>query len=222
MAVAIDSTGDGSLTTAADPTRYTITFGTDGSIQIRADCNHVLGTYTVSGASMTFRLGPSTLVACPPDSQDDQFLAGLGQVQTYRINGDNLELGLGNQGMMLLTRMPPPELIGPIWQLLAYNNGRGGVQSILADTQPTATFTSDGRVSGSGGCNTFDGSYELEGASIKMGPFATTRMSCPQPIMDQEQAYLTALENSVQLEFVDGRLQLRDANGATQADFQAP
>ena len=74
---------DGTVVTAADPTRYTITFSADNSVQIRADCNRVLGTYTVSGASLSIKVGPSTLVGCPPDSHADDFLAGLEQVQTF-------------------------------------------------------------------------------------------------------------------------------------------
>jgi heat shock protein HslJ len=213
---------DGTVTTAADPSRYTITFGPGGSLQIRADCNRVLGTYTVNGSSLTLQLGPSTLVGCPPDSQADQFLAGLNQVQSYRIAADNLELGLGAQGTMMLSRMPTPQLVGPNWQLLMYNNGRQAVQSILEGTQPTATFGSDGHMSGSGGCNTFNGPYQTSGRTIAMGPFATTRMACPQPVMDQEFAYLKALENATRYEFVDGRLEMRDDSGALQAQFAAP
>jgi heat shock protein HslJ len=181
----------------------------------------VLGNYTVSGSSLTIQLGPSTLVGCPSDSQADRFLAGLLQVQTYHANGDNLELGLTGQGTMVLTRLPTPQLVGPTWQLLMYNNGRDAVQSILGGTQPTAVFASTGQMSGSGGCNQFNGPYQVSGTSTKMGPFATTRMACPQPVMDQELAYLTALQNAARFEFVDGRLEFRDASGALQALYAA-
>ena len=94
-------------------------------MQVQADCNQVGGTYTTSGNNLTLRLGPSTLVACPPDSQADQFLADLNQVSTYLVNNSNLELGLTPGGRMLFGAATQPELVGPNWQLTAYNNGRG-------------------------------------------------------------------------------------------------
>jgi heat shock protein HslJ len=213
-------TAGGASVIAADPSRYTVTFLPDGSLQVRADCNQVLGTYTVSASKLMIQLGPSTLVACPPDSQADAFLAGLGQVATYALNGPNLELGLApNGGQMVLTPLPTPRLTGPAWQLTAYNNGRGGVQSILANTQPTATFGTDGQVTGSGGCNSFSGPYQSTASTLSIGPLASTLSACEQPVMDQEAAYLTALQQTSTNRFDNGRLVLVDARGATQAVF---
>jgi heat shock protein HslJ len=210
---------NGSSTVVADPTRYTINFQADNSLQIRADCNQVGGTYSVSGSSLTLNLGPSTLAACPPDSQVDQFLAGLGQVTSYTVTGTNLELGLQGGGRMQLSAMAAPTLVGPNWQLLAYNNGRNAVQSVMTGTQPTATFGADGQLSGSGGCNNFSGPYQSSANTLSIGPLASTMMACEQPVMDQETAYLAALERSTTYRFDNGRLVLADAGGATQAEF---
>lgn len=54
-------------------------------------------------------------------------------------------------------------------------------------------FGSDGRVSGSAGCNRFTGSYEHEGARLSFGPLATTRMMCAPDVMEAEEAFLSAL-----------------------------
>jgi heat shock protein HslJ len=178
----------GTSTSVADPTRYTINFQADGSLQIRADCNQVGGTYTVSSSNLMLALGPSTLAACPPDSQADQFLDDLGQVTTYTVTGNSLELGLQGGGRMQYTAMAAPGLVGPNWQLLAYNNGRNAVQSVMIGTQPTAMFGADGQVSGSGGCNTFNGPYQSTASSLSIGPLASTRMACDQTVMDQETA----------------------------------
>jgi heat shock protein HslJ len=210
---------DGAVTNVADPTRYTINFQADNSLQIRADCNQVGGTYSVSGSNLTLQLGPSTLAACPPDSQVDQFLAGLGQVTSYTVTGNNLDLGLQGGGRMQLSAMAAPTLVGPSWQLLAYNNGRNAVQSVTIGTQPTATFGADGQLSGTGGCNNFSGPYQSSANTLSIGPLASTMMACEQPVMDQETAYLAALERSTTYRFDNGRLVLADAGGATQAEF---
>lgn len=195
---------NGSSEVAADPSRYTITFQSDGTLQIRADCNQVGGTYTVSGSSLTLTIGPSTLAACPPDSQADQFLASLNQVASATLNRPTLELGLSSGGRMLLTPLPQAELVGPAWQLTAYNNGRGGLQSVEAGTQPTAAFGPDGVVTGSGGCNTFSAPFQSSGSSLTIGPVASTRMACEPSIMDQEAAYFAALERTSNYRFESG------------------
>lgn len=78
------------LIDVADPTRYTITFSEDGNAAIKADCNNVIASYeTGDNSSMTITLGPSTLMACPDDSQVDLFLAGLPNIVIYSfIDGD--------------------------------------------------------------------------------------------------------------------------------------
>ena len=214
---------DGSTIVAADPSRYTITFQSDGRVMIRADCNTVLGSYTVSGTELSIQLGPSTLVGCPPDSQADQFTADLARVSGYVVAGDNLQLNLGSGGdQMLMSPLPTPSLVGTNWQANSYNNGRGGVQSLLAGTEMTAVFSDDGQLSGSAGCNRYFGPYQSGGDSLKIGPLASSRMLCEPPaVMDQEHAFLAALEAATQYQFENGRLVLRDTSGATQAIFMA-
>src|SRR4051794_20716188 len=65
---------DTTVVEATNPGYYTITFGPGGALDIRADCNTVMGTYTVIGPRISIQLGPSTLAACGPDSQDSVFL----------------------------------------------------------------------------------------------------------------------------------------------------
>jgi heat shock protein HslJ len=211
--------GDGSTVVAADPTRYTVEIQAGGTLAIRADCNNVLASYTVSGSELSIQLGPSTLVGCPPDSQADQFLVGLAQVDSYSVDGSTLRLGLSTGGQMTFGQGVAQTLVGPTWELTGYNNGRGGVQSVLAGTTSTATFGADGRINGSAGCNTYLGPYRSDGQSLTIGPLATTRMLCAQPVMDQETAFLAALQKATQYQFESGRLVLRDAGGATQATF---
>jgi heat shock protein HslJ len=59
-----------------------------------------------------------------------------------------------------------------------------------------ATLVLDaGQASGSGGCNTFSGPYEVPGHdTIDIGPLRSTRMACPDPAMSFEATYLAALE----------------------------
>jgi heat shock protein HslJ len=80
----------------ADPDRYTLTLADDGSFQVRAGCNTVLGTYVTDGDEITLSFGASTLVACPEDSRADQFVGLLHTVSTFAVEGDDLSLHLDN------------------------------------------------------------------------------------------------------------------------------
>jgi heat shock protein HslJ len=146
-------------------------------------------------------------------------VAGLSQVSSYRFAGGNLLLGLSIGGQMTFGRAAAQALVGPTWELTGYNNGRGGVQPVLAGTTSTAVFGQDGRINGSAGCNTYMGPYQSDGSTLTIGPLATTSMLCQQPVMDQETAFLAALQNVSQYQFDSGRLVLRAAGGATQATF---
>jgi len=84
-----------------DPQDYTITFATDGSFQAKADCNTVSGSYTTtSSGGMTITPGPSTLVACGPDSLSDIYVAGLGKAASYAISNAELTITLADAGTM--------------------------------------------------------------------------------------------------------------------------
>jgi heat shock protein HslJ len=61
------------------------------------------------------------------------------------------------------------------------------------DSVPTLTLA-DGSASGFGGCNNFNGAYELDGDSITIGPLAATLMACEDDKSAAEAAYLPALE----------------------------
>ena len=76
----------------------------------------MLATYTVGeNNSMTVQMGPSTLMACPPDSQADIFMSQLGQVASYRFYQGLLILGLAdgitqmNFQMMPVAILPAPQ-----------------------------------------------------------------------------------------------------------------
>jgi putative lipoprotein len=67
-------------------------------------------------------------------------------------------------------------------------------KNLVPGSTITVQFTADGNVSGSAGCNRYSGTYKASGSSIQItSPIASTMMACEQELMDQEQAYLTAL-----------------------------
>lgn len=83
-----------------DPTKYSITFASDGTFAAQVDCNQVAGTYTATdqgGATIT--PGPATLAACPEGSLADVFLAGLAGTTSYQLSAGQLVLTAPNGTM---------------------------------------------------------------------------------------------------------------------------
>ncbi|MCH8112116.1 MAG: META domain-containing protein [Proteobacteria bacterium] len=70
---------------------------------------------------------------------------------------------------------------------------------VPAGSQMFVGFGGEGKVVGHGGCNRFFGTYNLTGISIEIGALGTTRMACPEPVMEREVRFLQALEDARQL-----------------------
>lgn len=83
------------------------------------------------------------------------------------------------------------------------------------DVEVFIQFGGDGRVSGSGGCNRFGGTYRQNEHDLSFGPLAATKMACEAPLGDVEAAVFTALDRVAYAEEPEpGRLSLFDADGA--------
>ena len=157
--------------------------------------------------------------------QEAAYLAALQRTARFDVAPDALVLR-DDTGGVLLRFAPQPQtpLEGTTWSAQAYNNGRGGVVSLIAGTEITARFEA-GRVGGSAGCNTYTASYTLNGSAIEIGPAISTRMACQSPPgrMEQEAAYLAALQTARVYRIEGSRLTLETADGAgSQASFPPP
>jgi heat shock protein HslJ len=78
----------------------------------------------------------------------------------------------------------------------------------------------ENRLVGSGGCNRLTGQYQLAGSSVYFGKVAVTKMACPEG-MDQEQAFLRALDSARAWRVEGDKLALLDDGGETIARFVA-
>ncbi len=95
-------------------------------------------------------------------------------------------------------------LEGTSWALAAYRK-----TAPISGTQITARFE-DGQVTGSSGCNTYFGAYEVSGSSITIGSVGMTEMACldPEGVMEQEREYLERLTHAQTFRLTDGQLQI--------------
>jgi len=91
----VGGTSAGKNLSVAEPTQYTIRFTSEGRIEVRADCNRGVGSYTV-GPQQGLSLGPIALTRamCVRGSQSDQFIQMLTNVRTYALKDGQLRLSL--------------------------------------------------------------------------------------------------------------------------------
>lgn len=92
---------------------------------------------------------------------------------------------------------------------------RGG--GVIDNARTMIEITTDGRVSGSGGCNRIGGGAMVKGSNLRFSRMISTRMACAPALMNQEHRFLQALED-VRRFRIDSRrhtLLLRDGNGKT-------
>ena len=108
-----------------------------------------------------------------------------------------------------------PQLVDQPWTLVAFGDAANPA-IVEKDTLVTALFAADGSLSGSGGCNNYVSSFELDGDQLTVAdPIASTMMLCEKG-MDQESAYLNALQNAERIAFSpEGRLEVYYKSGGS-------
>lgn len=123
------------------------------------------------------------------------------------------------------TAVPPtvaPPTVNPLagtrWNVVNLNNGQDAVVGTIAGTTLTLEFDMTGRVSGNAGCNTYSANYRAGSSSLSIDPPTVTKLLCETPdgVMQQEQQYLTALQNAATFDINGNTLTIRDAGGAMQ------
>ncbi len=119
-------------------------------------------------------------------------------------------------GMMLAACSTAESLDATSWAMTSYRDSQGNLIEILPDTIATADFQAD-QVSGNVTCNKYSGPYQTTGGNIKIGPLVTTLRECvgPDGIMEQEAAFLKAMESAMQYEIKGNTLEMQDDQGDT-------
>ncbi len=116
-------------------------------------------------------------------------------------------------GETLLTFQPDQRLPleGTEWVLRGYDDD--GTAVMLPPGIEITLVLDEGTVGGNAGCNTYNAAFETNGDLISFSPAATTRMACPEPAMQIEQAYLAAFEQTSQYRIDGDTLVLIDEDG---------
>ena len=205
---------------ALEGATVTLQFGADGSASGTDGCNRYSTTFTQDGANLTFaQPGASTMMMCPEPAgvmeQASAFSAVLAATTNFSANQNQLALLAGNQIVATFTA-DVQSLAGTDWNVTMYNNGREAVVGVIEGTELTVLFGDNGELSGSAGCNQFIGSFTASGNTIQIGQLGSTMRFCAEPegTMEQEQAFLAALQSAATFRIEGDNLELRTAGDA--------
>ena len=92
--------GQSASNTISEPSNYTIEFQTNGTANVKADCNMAILSYTTNGNQLTIKAGPMTLVYCGTASLSNEFVQALEAATTYTVQGSALTINSGSNGTM--------------------------------------------------------------------------------------------------------------------------
>ena len=81
---------DGTDVVVDDPSMFTIEFGTDGRVSIKADCNRCNSSFTADDTTINFGLLACTRAYCGDDSHDRDYEVVFVGTRTYRIDEGQL------------------------------------------------------------------------------------------------------------------------------------
>ena len=166
------------------PESYLLTFNSDGTVNVKADCNNAAGSYTADATGLMIQIGPMTMAACPPESRSDQFVQLLGGAALYFFEDGNLYIDLmadggtmvfapasddamadDGEGAIVDTADEQPFGAGIYWQLVSFTDPVNG-EVIIDESELYSLTMADGTAVLSTACRIAFGSYELDGNAL--------------------------------------------------------
>jgi len=99
------------------------------------------------------------------------------------------------------------------WTLTAYGP-EGATTPVASGSQASLTFNQDGTLSGNSGCNSFGGSYKVNGDQITFSGLVSTLMACEEPLMTQEGNVFKVLDGTASYKIDGSTLTITNAGMA--------
>lgn len=109
------------------------------------------------------------------------------------------------------TAKSPGTALQGTWTLVNYGSFEE-LKPTVADSNAALTFGDDGTVSGSGGCNSLGGSYEVSGSEITFSDITSTLMACEERRMTQESFVTQVLSGTAQFTVTDETLTITNSD----------
>ncbi len=186
-------------------------------------CNSYKALYQAGGRTLIVGNPSVTLMACDQATMDFEqtFLTLLQSSRFYGVQRDTLTVWNADRTNVLVFDAAPRNPLLGRWQVNSFATPSGSVSVPIAGTSLEVTFGLL-NVSGFSGCNSFSGTYSTNGNVVRIGGLASTRIACPQDVMDQELAFLTALQGVAFIDYQGSTVLLEDRNNRIQVALVQP
>jgi heat shock protein HslJ len=107
------------------------------------------------------------------------------------------------------------------WILESYSSG--GLNRPIPGTEITARFGADGSLSGSAGCNSYNGSFIAYDQTLRINQLSGSQALCatPEGIMEQEGTFLSLMQQASKMSISAGQLSIFDSTGSRIIEFRS-
>jgi len=188
----------------------TLEFRADNQVVGAGGCNDFGGSYQIEGeGQIAFTDIISTLMACVNEElnvQEQEYLSALQAATGFTLADDQLTIDYGEGQRLTFVLTKTDVLAATQWQLASFGSADTET-STAPDSLVTIEFVDSSQVSGSGGCNTYSGTYQVNGEMMTFNPLISTRMACTdEAITAQESTFFQALESASRYEVTDEQL----------------
>lgn len=186
-------------------------------IQFDSEQNRISGTGGCNGFGGTYKLTAdnkikfsellSTMMACPKMEIEIELMDAIKQTSKYSILNNILSLqgpekavlakfeAINKKDEVVFIKVGVPASMAKLdgeWELDHLATNENALEKLFPNKLPTIRFnTQRSHVSGNDGCNQYNGTYTLNGYSLRFGAMASTRMYCEGV---NEAAFFQALE----------------------------
>jgi heat shock protein HslJ len=201
----------------APNTRVRLQFTDDGRLVADAGCNSMQSKVSTDDGKLTLKGElASTAMGCPgPQQGQDSWLAKIISAKpTWKLDGSKLDVTAGSTTISLVDReiaQPDLGVDGTRWTLNSVISG-DAVGNFAGSDKAWMALNGE-RVTGSTGCNDFQGTVARSTGKLTFGELATTRRACPGQAATVEKALLNGLKGEVSYKVDGSTLQLRSSTG---------
>jgi len=214
--LSVNLTEDGKVKQLVPGTRIRLDFRDDGALGFHTGCNQLGGMISLDGGTVTMDAYGGTEIGCGPAKQaQDEWLGELLKARpTWKVEADTLTLTRGGTTLVLKDRKivePDLPIAGTKWTVDGVMSGEAFEH--FSDVAP-AYFTIEGeRITGSTGCNAFEGPVTRTATTLSVGALAMTLVGCTGDTARLERAVTGVLASPLTYSIDYNRLELRTADG---------
>lgn len=221
--LSVTVTEDGKPKQLAPQTRIQLQFLDGSRLSASAGCNSMIGKVSRGDGKLTVKDLETTGMGCDParHAQDDWLAKLLQDKPTWKLTGDKLTVSKGTTEIVLQDRetaQPDKPLDGTKWSLESVISGQTASHTVGSE-QAHLTIGGE-RVTGSTGCNSFQGIVAKSGNKLTFGELGMTLKACSGEKGKLERTLLAALKGELTYTIEANQLRLRDAKG-NGLDFTA-